>query len=115
MDNFGIVFHYKLKKHMELRKDDFPIALQAYDIHENSVDFVAEQVVKTEEEAENFMSRYPGKLISARNIESEKSKRLYDINSLKNDFPVWAVFLGILLVILMAALLSGWLQKQLGL
>ena len=100
---------------MELRKDDFPIALQAYDIHENSVDFVAEQVVKTEEEAENFMSRYSGKLISARNIESDKSKRLYDINSIKTGLPVWAIILCILLVISIAALLSGWLQRQLGL
>ena len=100
---------------MEFRKDDFPIALQAYELHENSLDFVAEQVVKTEEEAENFMSRYPDKLIRARGIKSFKSARFDDIEINKIVFPLWAIVLCIVLVLVVAAILSGWLQRKLGL
>ena len=100
---------------MEFRKDDFPIALQAYELHENSLDFVAEQVVKTEEEAENFMSRYPDKLIRARDIKSFESEKFDDIEINKTVIPLWAVILGILLVLVIAAVLSGWLQRKLGL
>ena len=100
---------------MEFRKDDFPIALQAYELHENSLDFVAEQVVKTEEEAENFMSRYPDKLIRARDIKSFESAKFDDIEINKTVIPLWAVILGILLVLVIAAVLSGWLQRKLGL
>ena len=100
---------------MEFRKDDFPIALQAYELHENSLDFVAEQVVKTEEEAESFMSRYPDKLIRARDIKSFESEKFDDIEINKTVIPLWAVILGILLVLVIAAVLSGWLQRKLGL
>jgi len=100
---------------MEFRKDDFPIALQAYELHENSLDFVAEQVVKTEEEAESFMSRYPDKLIRARDIKSFESEKFDDIEINKTIIPLWAVILGILLVLVIAAVLSGWLQRKLGL
>ena len=100
---------------MEFRKDDFPIALQAYELHENSLDFVAEQVVKSEEEAENFMSRYPDKLIRARDIKSFESEKFDDIEINKTIIPLWAVILGILLVLVIAAVLSGWLQRKLGL
>ena len=100
---------------MEFRKDDFPIALQAYELHENTLDFVAEQVVKSEEEAENFLSRYPDKLIRARDIKSFDAARFDDIEINKTVFPLWAIVLAILLVLILAAILSGWLQRKLGL
>ena len=49
---------------MELRKEEFPVALQAYEVRGDHEDFLAEQVVGTQNEADKFMSMYAGRLIS---------------------------------------------------
>ena len=45
-----------IKKIMELRKEEFPVALQAYEVRGDHEDFLAEQVVNTQTEADKFMS-----------------------------------------------------------
>src|SRR5262245_63710662 len=57
-----------IKKTMELRKEEFPVALQAYEVRGDHEDFVAEQVVNTQTEADQFMSMYPGRLIKTREV-----------------------------------------------
>jgi len=43
-----------IKKIMELRKEEFPVALQAYEVRGDHEDFVAEQVVNTQTEADKL-------------------------------------------------------------
>lgn len=103
---------------MELRSNDFPIALQAYDLHNDAEKFVAEQLVSTRAEAERFRVKYAGKLIKARYLhpddEDEIESAKHDPEKTSFSFPPWAIVISILLVILIAAILSGWLERILG-
>ena len=53
---------------MELRRDDFPVALQAYEVRGDREEFVAEQVVHSQAEAEKFMNLYTGRLIKTHDV-----------------------------------------------
>src|SRR6185295_17324414 len=63
-----------IKKIMELRKEEFPVALQAYEVRADREDFVAEQVVNTQTEADTFMSLYAGRLIKTREVRPVETK-----------------------------------------
>ena len=104
---------------MELRREDFPITLQAYNVHGADEEFVAEQVVNTQAEANNFMSMYAGKLIKTRDIRRNEV-HARDIEDRRNfrrrtrtATPVWAIVLVILVVLLIVAYATGWLQTML--
>ena len=53
---------------MDIRKEDFPVALQAYELRNKEEEFLAEQVVNTQAEADVFMTRFQGKLIKAHEV-----------------------------------------------
>ena len=59
---------------MELRKEEFPVALQAYEVRGDREDFLAEQVVSTQTEADTFMSMYAGRLIKTREVRPVETK-----------------------------------------
>ena len=94
---------------MELRRDDFPVALQAFDVRDSREDFVAEQVVSTQNEADIFMSRYAGKLIKTRDVKPIESKR-FETHQHRRGFPGWAIFLIVLIILVAVAYATGWLQ-----
>ena len=94
---------------MELRRDDFPVALQAFDVKDSREDFVAEQVVSTQGEADIFMSRYAGKLIKTRDVKPIESKR-FETHPHNRGFPGWAIFLIVLIILVAVAYATGWLQ-----
>ena len=56
------ILNISIKTVMELRKEEFPVALQAYEVRGDREDFLAEQVVSTQTEADKFMSMYAGRL-----------------------------------------------------
>ena len=51
---------------MRLRDEEFPVVVQAYDPSGSKDSFIAEQVVYSQMEIDNFTSRYAGLLIKAR-------------------------------------------------
>jgi hypothetical protein len=94
---------------MELRRDDFPVALQAFEVRDSREDFVAEQVVSTQAEADTFMSRFAGKLIKTRDVKPLESQK-FETRKHSKGFPGWAIFLIVLIILVAVAYATGWLQ-----
>ncbi len=104
---------------MELRREEFPVALQAYEVRGDKEDFVAEQVVHTQAEADNFMSLYAGRLIKTRDVRPVETKR-YEAHrrragiSPRAGISLWLVILLIIAVLLIAGFATGWIQTMIG-
>ena len=97
------------KIHMELRRNDFPITLQAYDVRDAREQFVAEQVVTSQTEADNFMALYAGKLIKTRPVERTEIRK--QVHSRRGAaVPVWVWILAVLIILGVVAYATGWLQ-----
>lgn len=103
---------------MDLRKDDLPATLQAFDLYDNKEIFIAEQVVNSQSEIETFTSRYAGKLIKALKVP------VRDINSYSAEGykkPPAASSTGIVMIILIVIIVAlviygfstGWIQEKL--
>lgn len=106
---------------MELRRDEFPVALQAYDVRGEREDFIAEQVVNSQAEADNFMSLYAGRLIKTRDLRPVETKRFEGRKTTTVAAPrrravisPWLIFLLILIVLVIAGFATGWIQTLIG-
>lgn len=100
---------------MELRKEDYPVALQAYEVRESKEDFIAEQVVNSPAEAEGFMSKYAGKLIKTREVKPAESKRIETHTPRKASVPAWVLLLVVVVLLVIIGFATGWipaLMKQ---
>lgn len=108
---------------MELRREDFPVALQAYDVRGDREDFVAEQVVNSQAEADNFMSLYAGRLIKTRDLRPVESRRFEGPHHRtaatvaprrRAGISPWVVILLIIVVLLIVGFATGWIQTMIG-
>jgi len=106
---------------MELRRDDFPVALQAYEVRGDREDFVAEQVVNSQAEADNFMSIYAGRLIKTRDLRPVETKRFEGHRHSAVAAPrrravisPWLIFLLLLIVLVIIGFATGWIQTMIG-
>src|SRR4030095_2276917 len=97
---------------MELRRDDFPVALQAYEVRGEHESFVAEQVVNTQAEADNFMSLYAGRLIKTREVRPVETKHYVPPARRRRSGAAvgWIIVLLIIAVLLIAGFATGWSQ-----
>ena len=98
---------------MELRRDEFPIALQAYEVRADRENFVAEQVVNSQLEADNFMSMYAGRLIKTREVRPVEIKKIVAVRAAarrRAAIPAWIIVLAILIILFVVAYAEGWLQ-----
>lgn len=100
---------------MELRKEEFPVALQAYDVHGDHENFIAEQVVNTQSEADTFMSMYAGRLIKTREVRPVESKHYSTAQRRRrpNALP-WIILLLIIAVLVIIGFTTGWIQSMIG-
>lgn len=98
---------------MEVRKDEFPVVVQAYDTSNKSEVFIAEQVVNSQVEIENFTSRYTGKLIKARTLTDVEYKNQPVVEKKRRSSAgtawVWVLLLIVILVAIGYA--TGWIQR----
>jgi len=99
---------------MELRKDEFPVALQAYDVHGDHENFIAEQVVNTQSEADRFMSMYAGRLIKTREIRPVETKHYAPAHRRRSNALPWIILLLIIGVLLIVGFSTGWIQSMIG-
>jgi len=98
---------------MELRRNDFPVAMEAYDVRGDHEEFVAEQVVTSQAEADRFISLYAGRLIKTRDVRPVETRRYEAVRRETRrgrGIPAWAIILMILVVLLVIAYATGWLQ-----
>ena len=99
---------------MELRREEFPVALQAYEVRGESENFVAEQVVNTQAEADNFMSLYAGRLIKTREVRPVETKHYAPAHRKRSSAMPWIILLLIIVVLLIAGFATGWIQTMIG-
>lgn len=102
---------------MEINKDQFPVVVQAFEITGNKEFFVAEQVVNSQAEVETFSTRYAGKVIKARALNStevSQHKTLYPKRKRSSAGVILLVILIILIILVAIAYYTGWLQRTFG-
>lgn len=102
---------------MEISKDQFPIVVQAFEITGNKEFFVAEQVVNNQAEVETFSTRYAGKVIKARALnttEAGQHKTVHPRSRKTSIGPVLLVILIILIIVIAIGYYTGWIQRTFG-
>lgn len=97
---------------MELRRDDFPIALQAYDVRDTREEFVAEQVVNTQTEADNFMAINAGRLIKTRQVRPVENKVYAVQHKKRSGMSPLLVFVLILVALVIVGFATGWIPEM---
>ena len=103
---------------MEVRKEDFPVVVQAFDTSGNADVFIAEQVVNSQLEIDSFTSRYTGKLIKARRLTEAEHSREHTAHSTTTTRRGTTVgtYIAIVIILIIVALVvvgftTGWIQS----
>ncbi len=105
---------------MDVRREDFPIVIQAYDADNRNDDFLAEQVVHSQAEVDLFTSRFTGKLIKARKLTTtehrndEAERPDYHTERRGSSGMVWILLLLVIAALVAWGFYTGWIQAQLG-
>ena len=104
---------------MELRNEDLPVTLQAFELLNNKEIFIAEQVVNTQSDIDVFTKRYTGKLIKAKKTSVSETKTAYGTTGVEKRKSSTNVVMVIILLILVALIIygfsTGWVQQKLNL
>lgn len=103
---------------MDLRNEDLPVTLQAFELVDNNEIFIAEQVVSNQSEISAFTALYTGKLIKAKKLVINKNNS-YSSTTTKKRNPTTGLVMIIIIVILLALVIygisTGWIQQKLNL
>lgn len=101
---------------MVINEKEFPVVVQAYQPSGTGELFVAEQLVNTQAEADNFSSRYAGYVIKARVVKEDEL--LTDRQTAarrsampRRGMPAWAILLLLLVVLIVVGFTTGWIQR----
>ena len=120
-DSMALVLQFIAKNyHMDVRREDFPIVIQAYDADNRNDDFLAEQVVHSQAEVDLFTSRFTGKLIKARKLTTtehrndEAERPDYHTERRGSSGMVWILLLLVIAALVAWGFYTGWIQAQLG-
>jgi hypothetical protein len=104
---------------MDVRREEFPIVIQAYDADKRNDDFLAEQVVHSQAEVDLFTSRFTGKLIKARKLTTSEHRTDRDEYADTTARPrsgsgiVWIILLLVIAGLVAWGWYTGWIQAQL--
>ena len=101
---------------MEVRNNDFPVVVQAYEPSNKQDVFIAEQVVNTQAEIDGFTLRFAGKLIKARSLSDTEIERQRHVSGRKGlsaskGSYLWIFVLLLIVVIIGVGFYTGWIQK----
>lgn len=103
---------------MDVRKEEFPVVMQAYDTYNNNEKFVAEQVVNSQLEIDQFSARFAGKLIKARKLTSVEYKNHPEYETSRtrtgSSAMVWIIILLVIAALVAWGFYSGWIQNTFG-
>jgi len=101
---------------MRLHNNEFPVVVEAYDNRTSDRDdrFVAEQVVYSQDEIDNFTARYAGMLIKARTLNNQEMEIRHHPNVRRrtnSSAGIWIFFLVLLLAAIAVGWYTGWIQR----
>jgi hypothetical protein len=99
---------------MEVRKDQFPVVIQAYEITGARETFIAEQVVHNQSELNVFSTRYAGKLIKARQLTATESGQLKNTKPKSQRSSAGTIILVIIIILAILVAIgfyTGWIQQ----
>lgn len=102
---------------MDIRKEDLPATLQAYDLQDDKEVFLAEQVVNNQSEIATFTTRYAGKLIKAKaQVPTDSYASGYRPTITQTRKKSSAGIIVLIVVLILAALAiygytAGWFQQ----
>lgn len=103
---------------MDLRKEDLPATIQAFELLEDKEIFIAEQVVNSQSEIETFTSRYAGKLIKAKTFPVAEVKKnaspVYSKQRSSNGLIMFIIIL-VIVALVVYGFSTGWIQEKLNL
>lgn len=101
---------------MEVRNNDFPVVVQAYEPSNKQDVFIAEQVVNTQAEIDGFTLRFAGKLIKARSLSDTEVERQRHVASRSGGASrggsyLWIFILLLIVVLIGVGFYTGWIQR----
>jgi len=100
---------------MELKKEDLPVMLQAFDLHDSTEIFVAEQLVHSQADVDKFTAMYAGKIIKA-SKEVVNSRNNGHVEATKKRNPATGFVMIAIILILLALVIygfaTGWIQEK---
>ncbi|RYF90562.1 MAG: hypothetical protein EOO03_03425 [Chitinophagaceae bacterium] len=100
---------------MYIKSEDLPVMLQAFELHNGAEIFVAEQLVHSQAEVDNFTAAYAGKIIKASKETGVLRDRAHG-NVTKKRNPVVGFIMITLVVVLLALIIygfsTGWIQEK---
>jgi hypothetical protein len=102
---------------MEVRKEDFPVVIQAFETNGTTDVFIAEQVVNSQADINAFTSRYTGKLIKARRLtEAERGVQGTTETTTKRRRSATGTYILIAIILILVVLVivgftTGWIQE----
>lgn len=100
---------------MDIRNEDLPVTLQAFDLLDNKEIFIAEQVVNNQADVDTFTSRYLGKLIKAKKAivdERNSNTRIPVKKRYSTAGTVMTIIIVILLALVLYGFATGWIQEK---
>lgn len=99
---------------MDLKKEDLPATIQAFEILDEKEIFLAEQVVNSQLEIETFTTKYAGKLIKAK-VSSIDAKSYGNRTYQKKRSSTGLIMIIIILIIIALVIYgfsTGWIQEK---
>ena len=102
---------------MKVNEREFPVVVQAYQSSGNQELFVAEQVVNTQTEVDNFASRYAGFVIKARIVNDAEleadghAARQKNRTRRRSGGAAWALILLLVIALVVVGWTTGWIQR----
>lgn len=100
---------------MHIKSEDLPVMLQAFELHNGAEIFVAEQLVHSQGEVDNFTALYAGKIIKASKETSTTKDNLQPAATKKRNPVVGFVMIAIVLILLALVIYgfsTGWIQEK---
>jgi hypothetical protein len=102
---------------MNLRNEDLPATLQAFDLMDNKEIFLAEQVVGSQSEIDLFTNRYTGKLIKAKTTLPVNENTSYAKPGYHTRYSSTGVLMAVIVLVVIVLVIygcsTGWIQEKL--
>jgi len=103
---------------MDIKREDLPVTLQAFEIQNNNEIFIAEQVVNTQSDVDKFTLLYAGKIIKAsKAISHNNNNNNHSATTVpKKRNPATGIIMIVIVLAVLALIIygfsTGWIQHK---